>query len=688
MLGTYCGDETINDNSEQCDSSDLGGYTCENLKSGFTGGALSCTSECAFDTSGCTTQTEPTCTDADLDGYAIEGDQCGPVDCNDSDQNINPGATEICDNEVDENCDGIIAICPSECENVIVVSNTDDDVFDTDENFLNPAVLAWDQNSAWTAIIDGANWIWKTYLVETPTQDETYIFEKNFDIIGVPASATLKVATDNSYKVWVNGVSIGEDTTEFNYTSAGQDHHDITNLHTGSNNIKFEVKNWASEESTAETNPAGLLYRLEIVRSTCEPSITYYACHEYRCIEDSEGLYTSSDCDNQCGEAPTSSITIYKYNDLNGNGIWDNEEPAISGWEVFLSADQYQYEGPDPITDSEGKFVFSNLQPKTYDVCEMMQDNWENTEPGYQPFDWGDGTMVVCYDEMVLGEGEIPVYFGNREIKEEPKDIPGCTDPDALNYNPAATEDDQSCEYPPVTTTTTTVSQTSGGATGGQYIVPAGIVAGAATERGQVAGASTSCGRYLLSYIKYGANNDPEEVKKLQSFLNEYFGLSLELSGIYNQETYQAVERFQLLLKDEILSPWAEVNCLPSEDIATGYVYRTTQRAINNIMCPSLGLFIPNVSDEQCFGGTFVGLGDGEGIVAGAATSTFEETTGGFDETTTTTVPDETIGETTTTIVPQDTGNGESQNLNWIWVLIGFLVVGGVIYFVYGRKRA
>jgi len=31
---------------------------------------------------------------------------------------------------------------------------------------------------------------------------------------------------------------------------------------------------------------------------------------------------------------------------------------------------------------------------------------------------------------------------------EEPEDIPGCTDPTALNFNPAATVDDGSCEYP------------------------------------------------------------------------------------------------------------------------------------------------------------------------------------------------------------------------------------------------
>jgi len=47
------------------------------------------------------------CTDNDNDGYATGGDWCGLLDCDDSDPNIHPGATEVC-NGKDDNCDGII----------------------------------------------------------------------------------------------------------------------------------------------------------------------------------------------------------------------------------------------------------------------------------------------------------------------------------------------------------------------------------------------------------------------------------------------------------------------------------------------------------------------------------------------------------------------------------------------------
>ena len=60
---------------------------------------------------------EPTCEDADGDGYGSPGDaSCdngAAEDCDDSDAEVNPGASEACDgtntkccNGVDDNCDG------------------------------------------------------------------------------------------------------------------------------------------------------------------------------------------------------------------------------------------------------------------------------------------------------------------------------------------------------------------------------------------------------------------------------------------------------------------------------------------------------------------------------------------------------------------------------------------------------
>jgi len=54
-----------------------------------------------------TRRTSSECTDADYDGYPRE-QECGEVDCNDSDAGIHPHAEELCGNEVDDDCDSQI----------------------------------------------------------------------------------------------------------------------------------------------------------------------------------------------------------------------------------------------------------------------------------------------------------------------------------------------------------------------------------------------------------------------------------------------------------------------------------------------------------------------------------------------------------------------------------------------------
>lgn len=48
----------------------------------------------------------PTCTDRDGDGYFAEGGACGPVDCNDTDASIHPGACDVLRDGIDQDCSG------------------------------------------------------------------------------------------------------------------------------------------------------------------------------------------------------------------------------------------------------------------------------------------------------------------------------------------------------------------------------------------------------------------------------------------------------------------------------------------------------------------------------------------------------------------------------------------------------
>jgi hypothetical protein len=65
-----------------------------------------------------------TCTDADGDGYAVEGGGCGAIDCDDTDAAVNPGAAEVCDNGIDDDCNGLIDADDPEC---LVCTDLDED---------------------------------------------------------------------------------------------------------------------------------------------------------------------------------------------------------------------------------------------------------------------------------------------------------------------------------------------------------------------------------------------------------------------------------------------------------------------------------------------------------------------------------------------------------------------------------
>ncbi|HWA32372.1 MAG TPA: peptidoglycan-binding protein [Candidatus Paceibacterota bacterium] len=103
---------------------------------------------------------------------------------------------------------------------------------------------------------------------------------------------------------------------------------------------------------------------------------------------------------------------------------------------------------------------------------------------------------------------------------------------------------------------------------------------------GQVLGAQTSCGIYVDKYLRVGYHNDPENVRKVQTFLNSYMNAGLVVDGIYGPKTADAVGAFQVARAQNVLAPWGLT-------VPTKIFYLTTQTEVNNIMCPSLGLPIP-----------------------------------------------------------------------------------------------
>ncbi len=101
----------------------------DNSSAAYPGAAENCSDGIDNDGNGLVDAADPNavgcevaCTDMDTDGYAIEGGSCGPIDCDDNNASVNPGAVEVCSDAVDNNCNGLTDTadmnavdCPLDC---------------------------------------------------------------------------------------------------------------------------------------------------------------------------------------------------------------------------------------------------------------------------------------------------------------------------------------------------------------------------------------------------------------------------------------------------------------------------------------------------------------------------------------------------------------------------------------------
>lgn len=114
-------DEDCSGADEACSMSDNDGdgYTedvdCDDSEAVINPGAVEdCTDGVDNDCDGLIDMADPSalncpleCEDFDMDGYSVDGGDCGPAECDDSNPYINPGAVEICDDGIDNDCDGL-----------------------------------------------------------------------------------------------------------------------------------------------------------------------------------------------------------------------------------------------------------------------------------------------------------------------------------------------------------------------------------------------------------------------------------------------------------------------------------------------------------------------------------------------------------------------------------------------------
>ncbi len=101
--------------------------------------------------------------------------------------------------------------------------------------------------------------------------------------------------------------------------------------------------------------------------------------------------------------APVASIFGMKFNDLNGNGVKDQGESGVSGWNIILS---HGISTTTVLTDQLGDYSFSPLGAGVYTVSEEHRAGWFQTFPG------GAGLWGVT---LAPGEQAGDKDFGNYQ---------------------------------------------------------------------------------------------------------------------------------------------------------------------------------------------------------------------------------------------------------------------------------
>ena len=115
------------------------------------------------------------------------------------------------------------------------------------------------------------------------------------------------------------------------------------------------------------------------------------------CVDDSEPVFE---------DPPLVTITGRKFEDKNGDGIFDEDEPLLSGWTIEL-LDSVGEVAATTTTAADGSYSFDDLDPGTYSVQEVQQDGFLQTYPA-----------SLTYDSLVLDGGDVAadIDFGNLTL--------------------------------------------------------------------------------------------------------------------------------------------------------------------------------------------------------------------------------------------------------------------------------
>lgn len=95
------------------------------------------------------------------------------------------------------------------------------------------------------------------------------------------------------------------------------------------------------------------------------------------------------------------TLVVHKFFDENEDGLFDEDEPMLSGW-TFTLYNSDGVEVDSGTTDLNGEIIFAELAPGSYRAVETLQEGWDNT--------------TALQQDVTISENETSdLWFGNVE---------------------------------------------------------------------------------------------------------------------------------------------------------------------------------------------------------------------------------------------------------------------------------